>query len=470
MPLHRLIPYSLNARLGLASCLLLPLIIGVMAVVLERAYNSSLQQTVRERLELQTYVLLGAAEAGGGELWMPPTLQEARFSQPGSGVYGLISNPAGELLWRSDSSLGVDLTLPPALRIAARWPAVGEPTFQRLLFPVDFSDSTTAAENELFSFSYRVLWETETGQVTEFLFTTLERPDRFLAELNGYRIQLWSGLALLVLLLLGAQALLMHWGLQPLQRLATEIKAIEAGRKEQLQGRYPREVQPLTRNLNLLLDAERSRRQRYRNTLADLAHSLKTPLTVLRNEAESKGGGDNGGATQQQLREQVDRMDQIISHQLGRAGSVSAHTLLQRVSIQQVAERIGQAMAKVYPERYQQFEVIGSALEFAGDERDLMEVLGNLIDNGFKYGNGLVRVTVSELPSQLQICVEDDGSGVAESLWQSILERGTRVDSLAPGQGIGLSVVRDILTSYGGQLELGHSPLGGALFRLKLPS
>ncbi|MEH6652016.1 MAG: ATP-binding protein [Motiliproteus sp.] len=473
MPLHRFIPHSLNARIGLASCLLLPLIIGVMALVLERAYNSSLQQTVRERLELQTYVLLGAAEAGGGELWMPPTLQEARFSQPGSGVYGLISNSGGELLWRSDSSLGVDLTLPSSLRQVALWPSIGEPVFQQLLFSTGLDGGAAAAEIELFSYSYRVLWETETGQVTEFLFTTLERPERFLAELNSYRIQLWSGLALLVLLLLGAQALLMHWGLKPLQRLATEIKAIEAGRKEQLQGLYPREVQPLTRNLNLLLDAERARQQRYRDTLGDLAHSLKTPLAVLRNEvgrnAVASSDSALSGRESQLLHDQVDRMDAIISHQLGRAGSVSAHTLLQRVPIQPVAHRIGQAMAKVYPEHYRRFDVIGPELEFTGDERDLMELLGNLIDNAFKYGNGRVQVETLQHDSQLQIRVDDDGNGVAKPLRQVILQRGSRADSIAPGQGIGLSVVRDIIHSYNGALELDDSPLGGARFTLVIP-
>ncbi len=460
MLLRRLaqLPRSLNARLGLASCLLLPLIIGVMALVLDRAYSSGLEQTVRERLELQTYVLLGAAEAGGGELWMPPTLQEVRFSQPGSGVYGVISDPDGQLLWRSNSSLGVALSLPPELQRSERWPSVGEPSFGRLAFD--------QSEQRQFFYSYRVLWETETGQVTEFLFITLEQPQRFLAELNGFRIHLWSGLALLVLLLLAAQALLMHWGLQPLQQLAGDIKAIETGDKHQLEGDYPQEVQPLTRNLNLLLDTERCRRQRYRDTLDDLAHSLKTPLAVLRNEL----GGDDGPSASPQLRQQVDRMDTIISHQLGRAGSVSAHTLLQRVPIQPVAERIGQVMAKVYPDRFRQFAVVGAELDFIGDERDLMEMLGNLIDNGFKYGRGRVQVETLQQGDQLLVRVEDDGAGVAPELRQAILARGTRADSQVAGQGIGLSVVRDIILSYGGQLTIEDSPLGGARFTIIFPA
>ncbi len=454
-PLLSGIPYSLNARLGLASCLLLPLIIGLTALVLDQANRLSLEQAERERLELQSYVLLAAAEAGGGVLWMPPSLQEPRFSQLGSGLFGVVSDAGGKTLWRSESSLGVELQLP------AEQPEIGGSLFG-------------LTEQGLFFYSYRVLWEIESGLVTEFLFTTLERPDRFNAGVRGYRTPLWSGLALLGLLLLAAQALLMRWGLKPLQALARDIKAIETGTEQQLEGRFPLEVLPLTRNLNLLLDTERARRQRYRNTLADLAHSLKTPLAVLRNQAERDLPAAEVSQAQRredqlQLQQQVDRMDAIISHQLGRAASVSAHRLLQRVSIQRVAERIGQAMAKVYPTVYRQFDALGADLSFVGDERDLMEMLGNLIDNGFKYGNGCVRVEVVQQGSRLQISVEDDGAGIAPALRQRILERGTRADSQAPGQGIGLSVVRDILQGYGGHLELDQSSLGGARFTLILP-
>ena len=195
---------------------------------------------------------------------------------------------------------------------------------------------------------------------------------------------------------------------------------------------------------------------------------------MLRNQAERDSPAAEVSQAQRredqlQLQQQVDRMDAIISHQLGRAASVSAHRLLQRVSIQRVAERIGQAMAKVYPTVYRQFDALGADLSFVGDERDLMEMLGNLIDNGFKYGNGRVRVEVVQQGSRLQICVEDDGAGIAPALRQRILERGTRADSQAPGQGIGLSVVRDILQGYGGHLELDQSSLGGARFTLILP-
>ncbi len=436
-------PRSLSGRLRLASCLLLPAILGVTAIILEQAFSRSLEASTRQQLKLQTYVLLGAAEAGGGQLWMPPTLQEPRFGQPGSGLYGMVSDRQGRMLWRSASTLGLKLVQP---EVSA---AAGEQRFGR-------------TDSGLFYFSYPVVWETEDGRETPFLFTSMEAPTVYEAELSAFRFHLWGGLSLLALLLLAAQGLILRWGLNPLQNMAEDLKAIEQGQSGQLEGSYPIEVEAVTRNLNLLLEGERRQRERYRNTLADLAHSLKTPLAVLRNQADADT--DSVG-----LAEQVDRMDQIISHQLGRASSMPAHNLLKPVAVRDAAERIGKALKKVYRDKQPWFEVSGPDVQFKGDERDLMEILGNLIDNAFKYGNGRVEVALARSETELSISVADNGPGISDELHEAILQRGTRADSVQQGQGIGLSVVRDILSGYQGRLELDRSRFGGAVFRLILP-
>ncbi len=439
---HRLIrPHSLIARLRLASCLLLPLIMGITAVILEQAFSRSLEAATEERLRLQTYVLLGAAEAGGGTLWMPPVLQEPRFGQPGSGLYGLVSSDNGVLLWRSPSTLGLTIETPKN----------------------DDQQQFGRTPSGLFFYSYPVVWETEDGRETPFTFTSLEVPSFYQTELSAFRLHLWGGLGLLAVLLLAAQGVILRWGMSPLSDMAKDLKDIEQGNCDQLRGSYPDEVSAVTTNLNLLLEAEQRQRERYRNTLADLAHSLKTPLAVLRNEANN--GNDN-----QTLAEQVDRMDQIISHQLGRATTTSAHHLLKPVSITTAAQRIGSALEKIYQDKFQGFEIIGEDLQFKGDERDLMEVLGNLIDNAFKYGGGQVRVSINENPNNLIISVEDNGEGVSTEISEVIQQRGTRADSINSGQGIGLAVVRDILAGYQGKLEISSSELGGACFRLCLPA
>ena len=435
-------PQTLTGRLRLASCLLLPLMLGLTALVLDRAFERSLRAGLEQRLKLQTYVLLGAAEAGGGQLWMPPQLQEPRFGQPGSGLYGLVGDGADRLLWRSASTLGEQLSLPPTA------------------LPQQFGQSDAG----LFFYSYRVTWETEDGRETLLHFVTLERPDGYRAERRGFRTLLWSGLGLLALLLLAAQGLLLRWGLRPLETLAADIKAIESGHTEQLRGDYPHEVAPVTDNLNRLLAGERRQRERYRNTLADLAHSLKTPLAVIRNLDPAAADGCA------ELQAQVDRMDQIISHQLGRSASASAHHLLQAVAVRPALQRVGAAFGKIYRERLREFSIDGDCAPFRGDERDLLELLGNLLDNAFKYGNGVVRVRLTDADQALLIRVEDNGPGVAAALYEAIQQRGTRADSQPRGQGIGLAVVRDILASYGGSLTIERSTaLGGAAFILRLP-
>lgn len=436
-------PRSVRGRLALAFCVLLPVILGLTALILEQAFNRSLEASIRERLRLQTYVLLGAAEAGGGELWMPPVLDEPRFGQPGSGLFGVVTDRNGDVLWRSPSTLGIQLDINDELT------DIREPHFNR-------------TANERFFFSHPVIWVTEDGRQTPFVFIALESPSFYEAEIGAFRLHLWLGLGGLALGLLISQLFILRWGLRPLSQLAQDLAAIEQGQAERLRGHYPKEVEAVTDNLNTLLDSERRHRERYRNTLSDLAHSLKTPLSVLRNQADEHQDAS--------LSEQVDRMDQIVSHQLGRASSVSAHRLLQPVDIKATAERLCNALSKVYRDKQPVYEVRGEAVHFQGDERDLMELLGNLLDNAFKYGAGRVRVECARQgKGALEIRISDDGAGVPEAIHPSILQRGTRADSLQPGQGIGLSVVMDILSGYEGKLRIAQSTLGGACFIVELP-
>lgn len=440
--LQRLDSHSLSGRLTLASVILLPTILGLTAIILERSFNQSLQTSYRDQLELQTYVLMGAAEAGGGELWMPSILQEPRFTHPSSGLFGVISNPEGETLWQSPSSVGIKLPDTPKVTLDA-------PKLHGQL------------SNDWFYFTYEVIWQTEDGRETPFVFTTYETPELYQEEVSSFRWHLWSGLAVLALFLLSAQALILRWSLFPLRKIAEDLGSIEQGKADKLTGDYPLEIRRVTDNLNLLLENERRQRQRYHDTLADLAHSLKTPLAVLRNQVDER--------QDRELNEPVERMDQIISHQLNRATQQSAHQLLKPVSVKHCLERIGKALCKVYQDTDPVFHISGDNAQFKGDERDLMEVLGNLLDNAFKYGNGQVEVSLEDSASQLVINIDDNGPGISSNLSDAILSRGTRADSLQPGQGIGLSVVKDILGAYKGQLSIHSNRWNGARFQITLP-
>jgi len=255
------------------------------------------------------------------------------------------------------------------------------------------------------------------------------------------------------------------------------LKKIENGENEELQRNYPRELLAVTDNLNLLIKAERKQQGRYRTTLGDLAHSLKTPLAVIQGSMETLGSVHSESLSVEgreqitQVEEQVERMNQIVSYQLQRAVKANETTALaRRVRIADVVTRIVDALDKVYADKDIKVNTdVDSQAMFLGDERDLMEILGNLLDNAYKYGHSNISLTIRTVVTperQLSIVVEDDGPGIPAEHRDYVLQRGARVDTLARGQGIGLAVVTDIVSSYGGQIEVDNNAAGGARVQL----
>ncbi len=275
--------------------------------------------------------------------------------------------------------------------------------------------------------------------------------------------------ALWVLLVIGCYLLLKR-GLLPLDKMVTDLEAIASGNAAQLNSESATELNAMRKSLNNLLNAEKLQRERYRNTLADLAHSLKTPLAVLQGAAsENLDYQDYLSVAGEQIR----RMDQIIQYQLTRAvKSIGDGAKAKAVQANPIIERILSALGKVYREK--EVRVILNLernVEINADERDLMEILGNMLENAFKYCRSEVAVSLYSDNDNVFIILEDDGAGVSENMRKIILERGERADtSAAPGQGIGLSVSVDILSSYNGQLEVEDSfSLGGAKFSITFP-
>ncbi len=256
----------------------------------------------------------------------------------------------------------------------------------------------------------------------------------------------------------------MRWGLQPLRSIADELSRIESGQTDRLTGRYPRELKGLARNINSLIQHAQARQQRYRDSLGDLAHSLKTPLAILQGLSDRQ---EPVAAQSPVLAEQVSRMNQIVSHQLQRAAASGRNSLAKRLRVRPVVERIARSLDKVYQEKAIEVELeVADEAGFMGDEGDLMEVLGNLMDNAWKYGSGKVRISAQGQGGGLVLDVEDDGRGIADDQAAEVVRRGRRVDEHAPGQGIGLAVVEDILKAYRGELQIGRSALGGARFTI----
>lgn len=436
--------HSLAARLLLASALSLPLFLGATGWYLERSHRLSIEAAQAERLHLQLLALLAQAEFEE-QLIMPEQLLEPRLSQPNSGLAALVSNGRGDLLWASDSAL----TLNPA-EVLAAVPALAP------------GARSSARYNGQLWVSLQVLWATGEQQDVPLRFTVLETTAPIEVEVAQYRRSLLLWLGGSALLLLGCQVVILAWGLRPLRELAADIARIEAGEALLLQRPYPQEVRTLTRNLNALLQGELQRRERVRRTMGDLAHSLKTPLAVIRTADPAANDYP------ELVAEQTDRMEEIVSYQLQRAVE-GGNRLLQLVAVEPVLERLRSSLLKVYAARELDIQLlVESGCRFRGDERDLMEIMGNLMDNACKYASRRIRISAAGGgDNPLDIIVEDDGPGVAPALRAAILQRGFRADSRGEGQGLGLSVAADIAASYAGSLTIDSDGLAGARVRLR---
>ena len=378
------------------------------------------------------------------------SLAEPRLSLPGSGLYGQVSDERGQAVWRSASALNVAAPFPGPL-------AAGERRFETRSDP---------AGRAYFVESFGVNWATG-NPPRLYTFSVAEDLAEYEAQLARFRASLAGWLGGMSLLLLAALGLALRWGLGPLRRVAEELRAVEGGRQERIEGSYPTELKALTDNLNALLAQERARQKRLANAMGDLAHSLKTPLAVVRG-AISEPGTDRALASA--LEEQVARMDKVVAHHLQRASAGTVTRLAAPVPVRPLAEKLVSALAKVHRGKAVQAALdVADGIAFRGAEGDLTEILGNLLDNAWKWCRGRVRVEARRADGSFLLAVEDDGPGMDPAEAERLLERGVRADESVPGHGIGLATVRDIAAAYGGEVAIGRGGLGGARVEVRLP-
>lgn len=450
---------SLNGRLLLAASLVLAAFVSVTGFSLDRAFRESAETALRDRLQGHIYALLAASEVSpDGRFSMARPLADPRFSAPGSGLYAQVDQQDNPAAWQSSSLLGRELALANQL-------APGEQRYREL---------TGKGDERLLALSFAISWEDEQKTLHQFTYHVAEHLVSLESQVGSFRRTLWGWLVALAILLLAAQGAVLRWGLRPLRRAANDVAAIEAGRQPLLEGEYPDELTPLTDNLNALLKFERAHLERYRNTLGDLAHSLKTPLAVLSGLSHT---ADDPARQSQTLEEQISRMREIVDYQLQKAAMSGRTSLSTPIAVPEVLGKIVATLKKVYAEKTIEFrQEVDGALLFRGEEGDLMELMGNLLDNACKWCRSTVSITartvqhpVNERPT-LQIRIEDDGPGIDPQRADEILQRGVRADTQIPGHGIGLAMVRDIVQVYGGNLSQQTSELGGACFIVELPT
>lgn len=450
---------SLNTRLLLASSVVLAAFLGATGWVLDRAFQASTDAALRDRLQGHLYALLAASDLDKrGVLQLPAELPDPRFSLVGSGLYAELVGRTGTPLWRSKSLLGSQV-------VFAKVPALGQREFAKL---------TTDKGVPLLSLSFTVSWEAAAQGERRYTYRVAESLSGYNAEVNRFRRNLWGGLAGAVFLLLLVQSAVLRWSLAPLRRVSSDLHAIESGLAQRLHSDYPRELRQLTDNLNGLLANSDNHLKRYRDSLGNLAHSLKTPLAILGAAAD---GETNEATLRATAREQLTVMTRLVEYQLQRAASSGRAPLAAAVEVKPITENIIAALAKVYADKNVVVMLdIDAALSFPGDAGDLTEMLGNLLDNAFKWCHQQVRVSAQwvaatgAMPPMLEISIEDDGPGIGEDMKSRVLQRGVRADQTMPGHGLGLAMVQDTVLLYRGELTLDNKPRGGIAVRLRLPA
>ncbi|AJW28958.1 sensor protein PhoQ [Chania multitudinisentens RB-25] len=278
----------------------------------------------------------------------------------------------------------------------------------------------------------------------------------------------WFSYVLLANLLLVVPLLWLaaHWSLRPIKALVIQIGQLENGEREKLDENPPNELQGLVRNLNILVRNERQRYTKYHTTLSDLTHSLKTPLAVLQTTLRSLRSGNQTTIEEAEpiMLEQISRISQQIGYYLHRASINSGQPVLTRGlhSVPALLDSLTAALNKVYQRKGITITLdISPEVIFMGEKNDFMEVMGNVLENACKYCLEFVEITSLHSDKYLTIVIDDDGPGIPESKRELIFQRGQRVDTLCPGQGLGLSVAAEIIEQYDGQIIISDNPLGG---------
>lgn len=439
---------SLAFRLVAGPAIWIAGILVIGGISLSLLFQNYVQRSFEDRLTVFLETLIQATVEERDELlviW--PTLGEVAFVEENSGWYWQINSPGGPVE-RSVSLADGAIEL----------------------------DQTTRLDkdrfNEALGAGGRMLMVIERDDVlpesgTPHRFAVAVDRAIMAAEAKPFDTTLVVSLLLLAVGSVAALLIQVRYGLRPLRTMQRALVDIRHGRADKLEGRFPSEVDGLAGELNSLITHDAEVVERARRHVGNLAHALKTPLTVLTNEAAP----DNRHLPDIVLR-QSDIMRRHVDHYLSRARTAAATRVLgARTEIRPVVEGLVRTLTRIHADRGISVEpVLPEGLYFRGERQDLEELLGNLMDNACKWARAEVRVTAEPSDGRVRLVIDDDGPGLPAERRQEALGRGKRLDEATPGSGLGLSIVQDIAGLYGGGIELADSPLGGLRALLDLPA
>ena len=435
---------SLKSRLLLAAAFWLSAMILAAGIGIPKLVSDYLVQDEKDQLSLSMDEITANIEVNSeGNLIMPSRLSDPRFNQPYSGLYWTANTKGTELRSRSlwDKKL----------------------TFEE--DTLDISPNVKGANNEKLIYIQKKIYLPEIkSPVTITIGLDGDPLEKTLQQLTG---QLWVILGLLfsgILFLIGIQV---SWSLRPLAKMQSELVMLRKGEQQALSQHYPQEIAPLVSDLNALLFHYQELLERARHHAGNLSHSLKTPLSVLKNELEYLSVEDKN-----RLSAPIAQLQAHIDYHLSRARMAGSMNILSvATSPSERVDAISMAFDKVYAERdVILINELDSEDHIAVDKTDLDEMLGNLLENGYKWAHSMIRVHSKEVEAnQIRIMIEDDGEGIPESEFEQVIKRGIRLDETTPGTGLGLNIVSEMAHSYRGSLELSKSAMGGLKATLTFP-
>lgn len=460
---------SLSARLFISATILVVVILLVTGVALSSLYQQAVERSFDRRLNLYLRTLIAeVAPPEDSEEKAAPALGEPLFELPLSGWYWQIVR-IGDVGGRPDSSKSNerasrslwDRKLPKLEERGVLLNALGV----RIGY-------VEGPENQQLRVVERLV---DFGMDGRFIVTVAGDATEIFEETRTFDFYLAATFVALTFGLLISTLFQVRFGLAPLKRITNGLLAIRSGKAERLEGDFPVEIAPLARETNALLDANREIVERARTHVGNLAHAVKTPLSVIVNEAVAHGNEPFAA----KVLEQANIMRDQVTHHLERARIAARLTAVTTLTdIAPVLEGLRRTMEKIHRDRDIEIEVrLAAPLKFRGEQQDLEEMIGNLVDNACKWARSQVHIEVvvdrsaAQDPMQMvRIIVDDDGRGLTPDERAQVSRRGQRLDETKPGSGLGLSIVTELARLYRGSLTLGAAPIGGLRAELLLPA
>jgi signal transduction histidine kinase len=460
--LRRLDQLPIATRLFYAAALWSIALLVLTGLILTTIYRRNTERAFDDRLGVYLRAIVSdVANPGDDTRTEPGQLGEPRFELALSGWYWQITRMdlqnaeirASRSLFASRLPKLADLNIEPELGGLRRGYAIGPD--QRRLRQLE-----------------RVIDVGDEGIYLVQVAGSVEEIDQQIAD---FELALGVAFAFLGLGLAGTTAMQVRYGLRPLRSLRDEVTAIRRGDKEKIDGSFPNDLAPLAGELNLLIASNRDVVERARTHVGNLAHALKTPLSVLINEA-----GPEANPLADKVREQTAVMRDQVTYYLDRARAAARSSVIGSLTdVAPVLQRLVRTFEKIYRDRAIVFNLsCPPDVRFRGEPQDLEEMVGNLVDNAGKWASGRVDIAVVRVVAapgeavspQIELVIDDDGPGLPPAMRSEALARGRRLDESKPGSGLGLSIVVDLASTYSGKLELGDSPLGGLRAILRLPA